>query len=59
MLRMRGDGSEGTNGESPRLPEMRTCHYGDVNPARNILEQARVEAEPLLVQRSRMSKFGR
>jgi len=23
---------------------MRGCHYGDVNAARNILEQARVEA---------------
>jgi len=35
----------------------------DVNAARNILErgleQARVEAEPLLVQRRRISKFGR
>jgi putative transposase len=34
----------------------------DINAARNILkvglEQARVEAEPLLVQRRRMSKFG-
>ena len=35
----------------------------DVNAARNILErgleQARVEAKPLLVQRRRISKFGR
>jgi transposase len=34
----------------------------DVNAARNILkaglEQARVEVEPLLVQRRRISKFG-
>jgi len=61
-----GCGEMVPKGLSERVHDCARCGLvvdRDVNAARNILErgleQARVEAEPLLVQRSRISKFGR
>ena len=61
-----GCGEAVPKGLSERVHDCPRCGLfldRDVNAARNILqwglEQARVEAEPLLVQRRRISKFGR
>ena len=62
MLWMRGSGSEGAIGKSPRLPEMRAghgqgCERRTKHPEGWAWNRPVWRSEPLLVQRRRISKF--